>query len=210
MNKVFSIQIATFVIITGVFCGMVISTDVYDDVQLNIVTQQCLSCIKLDPILHLDFTFKTANGKLHPDFVLENLTSGPLFIYYSKDACPGCDIIKEVIKDIFKLDFQKTELFYKSVNFDGTIVNFFHINIEHAPEEMENSFFIYDKDYVKGLPMFTLITLGNNSGTIEPYYSTAYGTLGLSDNNGRKIILENQLLKIIDYYNEYILKYDTN
>jgi hypothetical protein len=129
MRKSIIGKISLFILFSIATVGMLAYSDVYNDVQSNIVSKQCLSCIKLDPISQIEFTFKTANSQSHPDFILDNLTIGPIFIFYSKDACPGCDIMKPVVDDLFGVDFHKDEFFYKTVNFEGSNINFLHINI---------------------------------------------------------------------------------
>jgi len=160
----------------------------------------------MDP-LYTDFTFQTANGLPHPVFVLENLTKGPVFIEYRQDVCKACDDMAPLVKEILGIDFGKTETFYKTIKIGNNNVTFIHINHDHVSKELDDSFYIYDKNNVGGVPMFVFITLGNNSGHIEPYYATAYGTLTLSNNEARKAFLRNMLQDAIDHYNENIMGY---
>ena len=176
MKKILAVQISALIIISGALGGMLFFTDIYDDVQSNIVEILCLSCLKLKYKTSKEFTFKTANMKSHPDFVLDNLTQNPIFLYYSEDACPGCDIMHPVIEEFFNIEFGKQEMFFSIVDFEGSNVAFYHTNIDHASEIMRNSIDIYDKDHVGGLPMFTIITLGyeHGSGNVNPYYTSLY------------------------------------
>ena len=57
--------------------------------------------------------------------------------------------------------------------------------------------------------MFTVITLGNNSGKIEPYYTSTYGTLApLKTDNARKNFLENIIKEAIAHYDINIDNYN--
>ena len=202
MKKLFVLQISAFVLISGALGGMLVYTDVYDEVQSRIVEVLCLSCIKLDPKTHLDFTFETANGQPHSDFVLDNLTKGPVFLAFREDVCAACDIMEPIIQEIFSVEYEKEDAVYKTVPFDNADVTFIHINIDHVSKEKRDSLFIYDKDHIKGVPMFTIITLGYDPDFIKPYYTTAYGTLGLDEDGDRKELLTNIILDAIELYNE--------
>ena len=202
MKKIFVVQISAFILISGVLGGMLFLTDIYDEVQSNIVSVLCLSCIKLDPKTKLDFTFETTTGQPHPDFVIENLTKGPLFLAFREDVCAACDIMELVIQEIFSIEFEKEETFAVTVPFDNANVTFFHINIDHASEELQHSRSLYDKDFIGGVPMFTLVTFGYNRGFLEPYYTSAYGTLNLDNNENRKALLINIIQDGINLYKE--------
>ena len=196
------LQISALIIISGSLGGMLVFTDVYDEVHSGIVTVLCLSCLKLQPKTKIDFTFETAYGEPHPDFVLENLTNGIVFLHYSEDACPGCDIMYPVIQNLFNITFEKEDMVYKIIDFEGLDIAYFYINIDHTSEEMKNYFPIYDKDHISGLPMFAIITLGYDKGIIRPYYTTVYGTLGLDNDIDRIEFLTELIRESIDIYNQ--------
>lgn len=202
MKKLLAIQFSTFVLISGALGGMVLYTDVYDDVRFGIVSVLCLSCIKLDPKSVVDFTFDTANLQPHSDFVLGNLSKGPVFLAFREDVCLGCDIMEPIIQDIFEVEFEKEETVVKTVIFNDTNVTFIHINLDHASQELKDSFFVYDKDNVGGVPMFTVITLGYDRGFVKPYYSSVYGTLNLEENIERKAFLLEFIQDGIDLFNQ--------
>lgn len=204
-----AVQISAFIIVAGALGGILVFTDVYDDVQSRIVTVLCLSCIKLDPKTQLDFTFKTATSQ-HPDFVIENLTKGPVFLAFRDDVCQACDDMEPLIQEIFNVYFEKEETLYETVDFNGTNVTFVHISIEldHSNEEQRESRFIYDKDHIGGVPQFTIVTLGYDQGVIRPYYATAYGKLGLDNNKDRKALLIKIIQDGIFLYNENRAGYD--
>ena len=210
MKKLLAVQISALLLISGALGGMLFFTDVYDEVQSRIVSILCLSCIKLDPKTQLDFTFETATGQLHSDFILDNLTKGPVFLVFREDVCAACDIMEPIVQEIFSAEYEKEDAFYKTVLFDNTNVTFIHINIDHATKDKRDSLFIYDKDHIGGVPMFTVITLGYDRGFIKPYYTTAYGTLNLDENEDRKALLTTVILDGINLYNQNHAGYKTD
>jgi hypothetical protein len=195
----FITQIVIFFLITGAFGGILVSTDVYHEVEDSIVTVLCLSCLKLDPILKADveFTFETATGESHPDFILENLSTGIVFLHYSKDACAGCDVMLPTIQDLFSVNYGKEDMFQKQLEINESTIHYYYINIDHTTEEKEITFPIYDKDFIEGLPMFTIVTLFYDHGTIKPYYTSLYGTLGPENDTHEKRY--NYLTDLINY-----------
>jgi len=202
MKKMLTIQISALIIVSGSLGGMLIFTDVYEDVHSGIVSVLCLSCLKLEPITKIDFTFETAYGDPHPMFVLENLTNGIVFLHYSEDACLGCDIMYPIIQDLFNISFGKEDMVNEIVNLEGSDIVFFYTNIDHTSDKMKKSFPIYDKDHISGLPMFAIITLGYDNGIIRPYYTTIYGTLGLDNDKDRFTFLSELIQESIDIYNQ--------
>ena len=196
------LQISALIIVSGSLGGLLVFTDVYEEVHSGIVSVLCLSCLKLEPKTKTDFTFETAYGETHPDFVLDNLKKGVVFLHYSEDACPGCDIMYPVIQNLFNITFGKEDMIYKVFSFEYLDVAYFYTNIDHTSEEMENSFHIYDKDHISGLPMFAIITLGYDKGIIRPYYTTVYGTLGLDSDKDRIAFLTELIQESIDIYNQ--------
>ena len=194
------VQIVAILIVAGGLGGMLATTDVYDNIHDTIVSTLCLSCIKLDPLSTLEFVFETGNGEEHPDFVLQNLTSGILFIEYRSDVCTACDIMAPIIKDIFGLHFEKEDTLYELVDYDGSDVHFYHINLDHATQIQEDSFPTYDKDNRGGVPMFVVITVKYNRGIIDPCYAAAYGTLGLDASEERRDFVTDMLDDGINLY----------
>jgi len=202
MKKIAVIQITLLILISGAGVGMLIYTDVYDDIHGTIVSTLCLSCIKLDPVSKLDFVFETSNGEPHPNFVLENLTTGPVFIEYRSDVCEACDKMAPIVKDIFKVSFEKEDTLYEKINYNGLTVHFYHINLDHANQIQKDSFSIYDKDDRKGVPMFVIITVKYNRGIIDPCYTAAYGTLGEKTEEGRRNLLTDMINDGIGLYEQ--------
>ena len=179
MKKMIVLQVILFMVFAGSFVGMLAGTDVYGNIKSTIVDTTCFSCIKMDPVSEFVFTFETVDDKPHPNYFIENLTEkGPIFLAYRADVCSACEIMEPILMELFDVEFGKKELFYDTINYKGDDIVFYHINIDDPYEKETEGFYIYDKDQRGGVPMFVFITLGNNSGTIEPYYITAYSTLG--------------------------------
>ena len=204
MKKMMTIQIIAFIVAAGTLSGLFSYTDVYDVVESVIVRVTCLSCLKLDPKTELDFQFKTATDEEHPSFVLNNLSNGPVFLAFRADVCSACDIMEPLVMDIFNVEFGISETHREIVLIDNTEITFYHINIDHAEEEYRKAFEIYDKDNVKGVPMFTMITFGYDHGIVKPSYTTAYGTLNFDTDNERIDLLEKIISDGIYLYEQNI------
>jgi hypothetical protein len=177
MKRLFAVQIGVILLVAG---GVVYSSGVYTAVQDNIVNVLCLSCIKLEPKTSANFTFQTATGASHPLFIRENLTTGPIVIMYSEDVCAACEEMYPVVQSLLNVTFEKHQMIYTHSLYQGTNVTFFFVNIDHTTQERRDTRKLYDKDHVDGLPMFTFITLRYDEGTVRPYYTSVYGTLGPS------------------------------
>jgi thiol-disulfide isomerase/thioredoxin len=202
MKKIFAMKIVIMVVIT-IGIGEMVYNGNYDDIHGTIVSTLCLSCIKLDPVSRLEFVFETSTGEEHPEFILENLTKGIIFIEYRSDVCKACDDMAPIIKEIFHLSFEKEDTLYKYVNYSGSNVNFYHINLDHATKVQADSFSMYDKDQRMGVPMFVVITVKYDRGIIKPCFTAAYGTLGLDTDEERKEF-------ILDMLNDGLSLYEQN
>jgi hypothetical protein len=203
--KFISLMIVTAVIAVGIG-DMIVEHDTWELVHGTIVSTLCLSCIKLDPVSRLEFVFETGTGEDHPEFVLENLTSGIIFIEYRSDVCKACDDMAPIIKEIFNLKFEKEDTLYERVNYQShheeAVVNFYHINLDHANQIQKNSFNIYDYNQVKGVPMFVVITVKYDRGTIRPCFTNAYGTLGKETYEERKEMVEGLIEDGLNLYEQ--------
>ncbi|MGF3584943.1 MAG: hypothetical protein ACQXXD_04430 [Thermoplasmatota archaeon] len=204
MKKLFVLKITALAVSSILFVGMLAYTNVYTDIQTSIVETLCLSCIKLRSKTSRNFTFETANGKPHPDFVLENLTKGPVFLHYSERACPACDVMYPVIKQFFNVEFQKEKSYFTLTSFENSTVVYIYIYLDDSstPKEWLDSFRIYDNEHIKGLPMFTIITLEyEHGGEIKPYYTTLSGTF-LDTNEERIDLLTKLMQESFELYNK--------
>jgi hypothetical protein len=206
-NKVYA-QIILFILVSGALSGMLIGTDVYSDVHDGIVEVLCLSCLKLDPKTTVEFSFETATGAPHPDYVLDNLSKGIVFLHYSEDACPGCDIMLPVVQDLFSVNFEKKSMFSQHVTYNSNNMTYFYTNIDHATQARIDPFETYDIRDLNGLPMFTIVTVGYDKGIIKPKYTTLYGTLGEDTDAKRMNVLENVLDDALVLWQENIPGYE--
>jgi hypothetical protein len=192
--------------------GMFVFTDIYNETKSSIVEIICLSCLKLNPKTSMDFTFETANGQMHPDFVFENLTKGPIFLHYSEDDCAACDIMFPVIKQFLNIDLQKQKSYHTITSFKNQSVPYFYIYLDDKSTSLDwlNTFDIYDKDHIQGLPMFTVVTLGyEHSGVIKPYYTTIYSAF--KDNDEQRIQLLTELMdEAFGLYNEFKVGFENH
>jgi len=205
MKKFIVVQVCAFVLVSGLLGGMFAFTPVYDEVRSGIVLVLCLSCLKLEPKTIADFTFETADNQPHPEFVLENLSYGPVFLHYSGDACAGCDVMYPVILDLFFINFGKQDMFHSLVPVENSTVAYIYVNIHHTIDELRDAQPIYDKDHIGGIPMFTIVTLGYDNGIVKPNYTTLYGTLttyGCDTDLQRLVFLQQLIRESIDMYNE--------
>ena len=196
MKKLFAVQMSLLIVISISFTGMLYYTDIYEIIQGGIVEVLCLSCIKLYPMTSTDFTFETGTGEPHPDFILDSLKDGPIFLHYSEDACTACDIMFPSILEFLNVKPEKTKSYYKLTTFEDKPVPYYYIYLddEATSEEWLNTFNIYDKDHIHGLPMFSVITINYaHSGIIEPYYTTLYGAI--KDNTEQRIDFFTELMQ---------------
>jgi thiol-disulfide isomerase/thioredoxin len=203
MKKILAIQITALILVSGALGGMFAFTDVYDETYSRIVSVICLSCIKLNRIYSLDYEFETANREPHPEFIIDDLEKGPIFISFRTDVCDYCDYMEPLIKQIFNLSFEKEDVFSKQINFSGTGITFYHINKDHAEAELKTLQAYYDIDKDEAVPMFTIITLEYHHGIISPYYLTFYGILNPNYTDSQRIEeITNNILNAIKLYKE--------
>jgi len=202
MKKQILLQITALVVVSGLFVGMLVAANAYEETKARIVEVLCLSCIKLEPKTIQEFTFDTANNAPHPYFVTENLTKGPVFLHYSEDVCAGCEIMFPIVKQIFNIEFEKQDMFSKTIAYGNANITYIYINLDHTINILEESFPLYDKDDIGGLPMFTLVTLGYDHGIVRPYYATLYGTLNVPTDAERIVLLQEILTEGIEMYQQ--------
>ena len=192
MKKIQILQIIVLFIFIISFFSILSTTNVYNEVQTKIVETLCLSCIKLKPNTIKEYRFETADGAQHPDFILENLSKGPVIIDYRITFCPGCiDLENNVFSKVFNISFpnpleddEDTEipdLIYLKKQFKNTNITFIHFNTDdnNSLDVPPNGVYaksrnVYDIVGDEGNPMVVFITYGYNHGFIEPYYSTLY------------------------------------
>ena len=210
MNK--TLQTIAIILSIIAFSGTYLYTSAYDDIQSSVVEVLCLSCLKLDPVLptNIAYTFETGNAQPHPNFVLENLSTGIVFLHYSKDACAGCDVMLPTIQELFSVEYGKQDMFQQQLTFDEHLIHYHYINTDHTTEIKQTSVPIYDKEHIEGLPMFTIVTVYYDHGTIKPYYTSLYGTLGPDHDTHEKrfAYLTNIITDSITLWDENIVGYE--
>ncbi len=202
MKAFFAVQLALLLTTSVALGGMMVGTEIYSDVHSRIVKVLCLSCIKLEPKTSATFTFKTATGGQHPEFITENLSRGPVFLFYSEDVCAGCEVMYPVIKGLLGVTFEKGDQFWQQLMFHDTPLTFIYVNIDHTTPSLRQTLELYDKDHVGGLPQMTVVTLGYDDGTVRPYYTSVYGTLGVPTDAERATVLETLLHEAGELYSE--------
>jgi len=223
MKKILVLQVTFLVVFSGALGGMLAMTDVYDEVQRKIVEELCLSCIKLKPNTIKEYRF-LSDAESHPDFVIENLSKGPVIIDYRITFCPGCNELEEyILEDVFKTSFpnpladsddnEVPDLVYLERQFKGTNVTFIHFNTGDTNSldvpiggEYDKSRKTYDVIGDGGNPMLVFITYGYNHGFIEPCYSTLY-SIGsgnyATDSKQIKAELVDLINEAVDLFNEH-------
>jgi hypothetical protein len=202
MKKRTILQISASLIVAFSFIGMLAMANAYEETKTRIVEVLCLSCIKLEPKTIQEFTFATQDNAPHPYFVTENLSKGPVFLHYSEDVCAGCEVMFPIVKHLFNIEFEKQDMFSDTVMYDYTNITYVYINLDHTIDAYENSFPLYDKDDIGGLPMFTIVTLGYDHGAVRPYYTTLYGTLNVPTDADRTSLLQETLTESIEMYQQ--------
>jgi hypothetical protein len=202
MKKRTMLQISASLIVALSVIGMITMANAYEETKARIVEVLCLSCIKLEPKTIQEFTFVTQDNTPHPYYVTENLTKGPVFLHYSEDVCAGCEVMFPIVKQLFNIEFEKQDMLSDTILYDDTNITYIYINLDHTIDAYENSFPLYDKDDIGGLPMFTIVTLGYDHGTIRPYYTTLYGTLNVPTDADRTSLLQEILTESIEMYQQ--------
>jgi hypothetical protein len=172
MKKQTVLQMTALFLISGLLIGVIVAVKAYEETKARIVDVLCLSCIKLEPKTIQEFSFRTANKAPHPSFVTENLTKGIVFLHYSEDVCAGCEIMFPIIKQLFNIKFEKQDMFSETIVYNQTNIRYIYVNLDHTIDMLEESYPVYDKDDIGGLPMFTIVTLGYDHGVVRPYYTT--------------------------------------
>ena len=176
------------------------STPVYSDVKDKIVSVLCLSCIKMDPKTVLEFRFETVDGKDFPEFILENLSKGPVFLHFRIDVCPGCDEMDPVIKKIFDVDDVEKPFLVKTKNFSGVGVTLVHINLDHVDSTFKDVYESFNILKDEAVPMYTIVTLGYDRGVVKPCYATGYSFLGKNSPVEAKKVLIEMIKNAVDLY----------
>lgn len=224
MKKMLAINITLLIIFSGTLGSLLTQTDVYIDVQRKIVEELCLSCIKLKPFTKVEYRF-LPDGISHPDFIIENLTKGPILLDYRITFCPGCNDLEEyILSDVFYTEFpnpladndnnEVPDLLYLERQFKDTNFTFIHFNTGDTNSldvpiggVFDQSREVYDIVGDAGNPMLVFVTYGYNHGFIEPYYCTLY-SIGSGNYAGDPEVIKEELVDLINeavnLYNEHV------
>lgn len=221
MKKFLILQIILLLLFSSIFFILLTKTSVYNEVERKIVEELCLSCVKLKPNTIKEYRFETADGNPHPDFIIENLSKGPIVLDYRITFCTGCNELEEfVLSEIFNYTFRDPltysddpDLLTVNKEFKNTNVTFFHFHTGDLTSKdvpidgvFDKSRNVYDIVGDEGNPMIVFITYGYHHGSIEPYYCTLY-EIGSGDyeNNPEEIKEEflELLFESIELYNEH-------
>ena len=202
MKKQTILQMMALFLVSGLLIGVIVAANAYEETKARIVDVLCLSCIKLEPKTIQEFSFVTANNAAHPSFVTENLTKGIVFLHYSEDVCAACEIMFPIIKQLFNIEFEKQDMISETLVYDQTNIRYIYVNLDHTIDMLEESYPVYDKDDIGGVPMFTIVTLGYDHGVVRPYYTTFYGTLNVPTDADRTSLIQELLTESITLYDQ--------
>jgi hypothetical protein len=115
-----------------------------------------------------------------------------------------------IIKDVLGVEFDKEGVYSTQITYESGNISYFYTNLDskNATPALTDPFETYDIQDVNGLPMFTIISLGYDSGVIKPKFVTLYGTLGLDTDQKRFNMIESVVDDAFTLWNENIPGYD--
>lgn len=177
---------------------------------LMLITSGCIKTIWDEQTSKYGFSFNTANYDNHPDFVIENLKEGIVFLHFSQDVNVASDIMDDLIWNFFNIEISPLWInhsgIYSDVNrvviYEEMNFYYYYINLDHTTSEISKTYDIYDKEDINGIPMFTIITLGFYKTEIKPYYFSMYGTFSFDNNQDRIEYLQDVIGESIKLYKE--------
>ncbi len=175
-------QFLGFVLVFG-FLVIGSSAGIYLTLE-DAMVAPCLGCLGLYPNVELKFTFDTVDDQPHPDFVLEALLDGPVFIEFTQDD-ENCRPCARMRPDVEALEEEYNEH-----------VVFFIINVNHnkmdkmfdnekkttiiSDSEEDDYYGVYDLESIAGglvaTPTFIIVTIEeDDSGEVRPKFAVGYG-----------------------------------
>jgi thiol-disulfide isomerase/thioredoxin len=172
----------------------------------------CLGCLGLYPSFEIEFTFNTADGSEHPDWVRESLNEGPILIEFTQNdiSCPPCARMRPKIDELID-EYQEKVKFYIINVIENEVFEAFQ-NIEKTKSIIDSEetrvYNIYDVENVgKGrpaTPTYVIITLEkDHDGEVKPFFGVGYGEFKEGDAQKTKIELANVLDFAIERYEFY-------
>lgn len=144
----------------------------------------CLGCLGLYPNVDLEFGFDTVENREHPDFILEALKDGPVFIEFTQndENCPPCARMRPYIEDLEE-DYNENVVFYIININEKEITKMFKNDKDInsiSDSEAHEIFKVYDRGNIVGggmaTPTFIILTYDQDeNGNIRPSFAVAYG-----------------------------------
>ena len=140
----------------------------------------------------------------HPDFVLDALEHGPVFIEYTQndENCPPCARMRPKVHELIDEYSDKVTFFIININ-EHEITKYFgdEKNVKSSEVE-EESFHVYDMGDIAGgrkaTPTYVVVTIDKDQdegGKIRPKFATGYGEF--KENDAEKT--KNELANILSF-----------
>ena len=179
------------------------SAGMYTSLQKAMETP-CLGCLGLYPRFEIEFTFDTVDDRPHPQWILDALDDGPVFIEFTQNDinCPPCKDMRPKIAELEDEYSDKVTFFIINVNENENTKTFQgkEFVIPVTDDEETDVFITYDIENIgKGgpvTPTYIIMTLENDKfGNVRPYFAVGYGKF--KDNNEEKTKVE--LASILDF-----------
>jgi thiol-disulfide isomerase/thioredoxin len=141
----------------------------------------CLGCLGLYPNIELNFTFNTLEDRPHPDWVLESLKDGPVFIEFTQndENCPPCKRMRPYIHDLNDEYNEEVVFYIININEHETAKSFQGKTDIKSSYSDEDAFYVYDIELIVGgviaTPTYIILTLNSDGESVRPFFSVGYG-----------------------------------
>jgi thiol-disulfide isomerase/thioredoxin len=207
-------QLLAIVLVIG-FLVLGIAPGTYGWLQ-DLLDTPCLGCLGLYPKVELEgsrlpFTFDTEDDQPHPEYVMDALENGTVFIEFTQndEVCPPCARMKPKIKDLEKK--YDDRVVFIIININENELRMIHNGSEEKKVlgSEKDSFHVYDTGNIAfgsiATPTYFIITWGNNTsqGDIQPYFAVGYGEFVEEDAEKTKKALAKTLDHAIGLYDDY-------
>lgn len=178
----------------------------------DLMVAPCLGCLGLYPNIELEFRFETVDDLEHPEFVLDQLTEGPVFIEFTQndENCPPCARMRPKVKELEEEYSDEIAFFIININ-ENEKAMFFN-NDEHvepvSDSEEEEYYQVYDIEKIAGglvaTPTYIIVTINEDEdGNIRPSFAVGYGEYKEEDAQKTKEDLAKALEYAIGQYYKY-------
>ncbi len=196
-------QFLGFILIIG-FLIIGSAAGMYSTLQ-ELMETPCLGCLGLYPSFEIEFTFETVDGKAHPDWVIDALDDGPVFIEFTQndEVCKPCARMRPKVEALER-EYSDTVTFIIINTWEKEFREIYKGDENIKPitkEEILAAYQSYDVENYGGddgwaTPTFVIVTLEkDDDGKIKPYFGTGYGEF--KDNDAQKT--KNELENILDF-----------